>query len=66
MTAFEQASQEDRELILDVMNLPEKYRAVILLFYLQRMTMREIATALRVSPSTISRRLEKAKGMLKC
>ena len=66
MTAFEQASQEDRELSLDVMNLPEKYRAVILLFYLQRMTMREIATALRVSPSTISRRLEKAKGMLKC
>jgi RNA polymerase sigma-70 factor (ECF subfamily) len=64
--AFIQADSDDRELILDVMNLPEKYRAVILLFYLQRMTMREIATALRVSPSTISRRLEKAKGMLKC
>ena len=62
---FEKAAQEDRELILDVMNLPEKYRAVILLFYLQSMTVRETALALHISPSTVSRRLEKARGLLR-
>ncbi len=66
LPAFEQASLEDRELILDVMALPEKYRAPLLLFYLQSMTVRETANALRVSPSTVTRRLEKARGMLKC
>ena len=64
-SVFDRASAEDRELILDIKSLPEKYRAVILLFYLQRMTMRETASILRVSPATVSRRLEKAKQMLK-
>ncbi len=65
LTVFEQVSWEDRELILDVMNLPEKYRAPILLFYLQRLNVRETAAALRVSPATVCRRLEKARGMLR-
>ncbi len=64
VSVLEPASPKDRELILDVMALPEKYRAPLLLFYLQSMTMRETADALRVSPSTICRRLEKARGML--
>ena len=59
------ADSDDRELILDVMNLPKKYRAVILLFYLQSMTVRETALALHISPSTVSRRLEKARGLLR-
>jgi RNA polymerase sigma-70 factor (ECF subfamily) len=65
LTAFESASQEDRDLILDVMRLPEKYRAVILLFYLQSMTVRETALALHISPSTVCRRLETARGLLR-
>lgn len=65
LSVFEQAVQEDRELILDIKRLPEKYRVPILLFYLQRMNLREISEALRVSPSTVSRRLEKARGLLK-
>ena len=65
LSAYIQADSDDRELILDVMNLPEKYRAVILLFYLQSMTVRETALALHISPSTVSRRLEKAKGLLR-
>ena len=56
--------QEDRELMLDVTRLPEKLKAAILLTYLQRMNVRETAAALRVSPSTVSRRLEKARKML--
>ena len=65
LSAFGQASPEDRDLILDVMRLPEKYRAAVLLFYLQGMTLREAAHILRVSPSTVSRRLDKAKEILK-
>ena len=65
VSVFDRTSPEDRELILDIKNLPEKYRAPILLFYLQRMTLRETANALRISPSTVSRRLEKARGLLK-
>ncbi len=65
LSAFMQAASEDRELILDVMSLPEKYRAPVLLFYLQRMSVRETAQALHISPSTVSRRLEKARGLLK-
>ena len=65
LTLFEQPFQEDRELILDVMCLPEKYRAVILLFYLQNINMRETASILHVSPATVFRRLKKAKAMLR-
>jgi len=64
-STFDQASESDRDLILDVMRLPEKYRAAVLLTYLQRLTLRETADILRVSPSTVSRRLDKAKEMLK-
>ena len=53
LSSFIQTDSDDRELILDVMNLPEKYRAVILLFYLQSMTVRETARALHISPSTV-------------
>ena len=62
---FEQIPREDRDLMLDVMQLPGTYRAVILLVYLQRLTLRETADILRVSPATVSRWLCKAKEMLK-
>ena len=65
LSSLIQTDSDDRELILDVMNLPEKYRAVILLFYLQSMTVRETARALHISPSTVSRRLETARGLLR-
>ena len=65
LSVFDRAAPEDRELILDIKRLPDKYRAPILLFYLQRMNLRETAEALRVSPSTVSRRLEKATNILK-
>ena len=60
-----QVSPEDRDLILDVMSLPEKYRAVVLLLCLERMTMRETAQALHISMATVSRRLSKAKEIIR-
>ena len=58
------APDEDRDLILDVMNLPEKYRQVILLVFWQGMTIRETAQCMSTSESTVCRRLEKAKKMI--
>ena len=58
------ASREDRELIMDVMNLPEKYRSVLLMVYWQGMTIRETAEILRSTQSTVCRRLEKARSMI--
>ena len=58
------APYESRELIMDVMNLPEKYREVVLLVFMQGMTVREAAECMQTSASTISRRLEKARKMI--
>ncbi len=58
------APDESRELIMDVMNLPEKYREVVLLVFMQGMTVREAAKCMQTSASTISRRLEKARKMI--
>lgn len=58
------APEEDRELIMDVMNLPEKYRQVLLLVSMQGMTIREAAECMQTSAATIFRRLEKARQMI--
>ena len=58
------APQEDRELLMDVMNLPEKYRQVLLLVFWQGMTVREAAKCISTSESTVCRRLEKARAMI--
>ena len=58
------APDESREMIMDVMNLPEKYREVVLLVFMQGMTVREAAECMQTSASTISRRLEKARKMI--
>ena len=58
------APAEDRELIMDVMKLPEKYREVILLVYWHGMTLRETAECMQTSQTTVFRTLEKAKKMI--
>ena len=56
---------EDHSLLMDVYNLPEKYKRVILLYYYQEMTLEETAQALAVSRSAVHKRLMKAQGLLK-
>lgn len=59
-------STEDngREMLMDIMNLPDKYRQVILMVFWNGMTIREAAACIHTSESTVFRRLEKAKEMI--
>lgn len=56
---------EDRSLLLDVYNLPEKYKRVILLYFYHDLTLQETAEALRISRSAVHRQLIKAQELLK-
>lgn len=47
-----------------VLALPGKYREVILLYYDQNMTLKDIAHLLRLSPNTVSTRLRRARKQL--
>ena len=49
---------------MDVMNLPEKYRSVLLMVYWHGMTIKETADTIGTGQSTVSRRLEKARSMI--
>lgn len=59
------ALPEDRSLLLDIMQLPDKYKQPLLLYYYQDMTMEETAQTLGMSKSTVDNRLKKAESILK-
>ena len=56
---------DDHALLMDVYELPEKYKQVILLYYYQEMTLDEAAQALEISRSAVHKRLTKARALLK-
>jgi len=58
-------SPDERDLFLDIMRLPAKYRQVILLKYYQNLTLREMGEILDLSQSAIHHRLQKAEEMLR-
>ena len=47
------------------MDLPDKYKQVVLLYFYQGLTIQETAEALGMSMTTIHRRLQKAEDLLK-
>jgi len=57
--------EEERALYEAVMALPEKYRAVLDLFYYEDLPVREIGEILSISPSAVTTRLSRAREMLK-
>lgn len=61
-----EANEDARYLYEQVCRLPQGYREVILLRYYQDMSATEIAAALGQNATTIYRRLERARQMLKC
>lgn len=48
-----------------VATLPEKYRAVVILYHLEEMSIAQIAQALSLSPSAVKMRLSRARDMLR-
>ncbi len=58
-------SEEDSELFVTVMNLSEKYRVVIHLFYYEDYSIKEIADILKLSESNVKVRLSRGRRILK-
>ncbi|MBQ9943214.1 MAG: sigma-70 family RNA polymerase sigma factor [Clostridia bacterium] len=56
---------EDRSLSLMIMDLPNRYKQVVLLYYFQGFTQAETAAVLGISPSSVLRRLRNAEALLK-
>jgi RNA polymerase sigma-70 factor, ECF subfamily len=56
---------ERRRLLAEVEALPEEYRTVVLLYYYENVTYRELAEALGVSTATVNARLTKARALLR-
>lgn len=60
-----QADEEARQIFAAVRLLPSRYREMILLHYYQNLSINEIAQALGISTSSVYRRLDKARQLLK-
>ena len=56
---------KDDSLLNEVMALPPKYREIILLYYYQELSLKEIGGMLGKNESTLSTRLKRARAMLK-
>lgn len=63
MTTFIQDNIEDNT-IDKVLQLPEKYRIVIHLFYYQELSVEEIADTLQITKSTVKTRLSRGRKLL--
>ena len=56
---------EDGELFRAVMELPEKHRVILYLFYYEDLSVREIALVLKISETAVTSRLSRARQALK-
>jgi RNA polymerase sigma-70 factor (ECF subfamily) len=57
--------EERRQLLAEVGRLPEECREVLMLYYYDDVTYRDLAVLLGVSPATINARLTKARALLR-
>lgn len=63
--ADEGAGFRDDSLLREVMGLPPKYREIILLYYYQELSLKEIGEMLGKNVSTLSTRLKRARSALR-
>ncbi|MBQ9196865.1 MAG: sigma-70 family RNA polymerase sigma factor [Clostridia bacterium] len=63
--SFISMPEEDRDLVIEVGNLPVKYKQLVLLYYYSNMTLQDTAEALGIPKSTAGKRLKRAEEMLK-
>lgn len=59
------ANEEDRTKILEIINLPSKYKTVIHLYYYEGYSIAEIARILKLSISAVKMRLKRGRELLK-
>lgn len=59
------APQEDRDLIIDITRLPDRYKQVILLYHYHGFTVQEMAALLHIPAATAYKRLRKGRRLLK-
>lgn len=57
--------EQEKEIILKLLALPEKYRVVLHLYYLEEYSVKEIATLLERNESTIRSQLQRGREKLK-
>lgn len=57
--------EEKKEIGIAILDLPIKYREIILFYYYEEYTMREIAQLLAISENTVKTRMYKARELLK-
>ncbi|WP_101846711.1 sigma-70 family RNA polymerase sigma factor [Halobacillus sp. Marseille-P3879] len=55
---------EDEELLEHILNLEDKYREVIILYYFEEFEVKELAELLKVSPNTVKTRLRRGRQLL--
>lgn len=58
-------TQEESDLFGELKHLPEKYRAVLHLFYFEDMSTEKIAQALHITPGAVRTRLSRARELLR-
>ena len=58
-------SQESRAIFMEVMELPDKLRQVVILYYYHDMNMAEVGDILKISRSAVQHRLKKAHALLR-
>lgn len=58
-------TEREKEIIISLMSLPEKYKSVLHLYYLENYSVKEIAELLKINESTIRTRLQRGREKLK-
>lgn len=58
-------SQNEDYLIDLVMTLPEKYKKVIILYYYDELSAKEIAKILRITEAAVMKRMERGRKILR-
>ncbi len=59
------ADAENREILEEIAMLPHKWKAVLLLHYIEGYSLKEIASILSVSENAVKKRMQRAKEALK-
>ncbi|WP_166436788.1 RNA polymerase sigma factor [Enterocloster clostridioformis] len=57
--------KEDEVLITSLVGLPDKYKEVVLLYYIEGYSCKEVGKILRLTESTVKKRLERGRNLLK-